>query len=190
MSILETIINITNIEDLKAVLKTFNIPLETWGKVRTVEHLYSELIAGESYLTNTNNQLTRNLDVICLKIIKDNKVLLQYKQIFVTGEENNTIKLPSEKMLQNESIDTACARLLEEELNITGSFKFTHLKDKQSVEPAYAYPGLTNSLNLHFYETNLPSDVYIKDIYEEITKKQTTYFKWFDQSKLDELSDF
>ncbi len=183
-------IEITTLESLIELLNSFKVPYATWGKVRTLDHLFSELIAGESYLTNTNNQLTRNLDVICLKIIKDNKVLLQYKQIFVTREENNTIKLPSEKMLQNESIDTACARLLEEELNITGSFKFTHLKDKQNIEPAYAYPGLTNALNLHFYETNLPSDVYIKDIYEEINKKQTTYFKWFDQSKLDELSDF
>ncbi len=181
-------IQIKKIGSLREVLISKGVQIDTWGKIRTLDHLFSELMNNESYLTEDSTKIIRNIEVVCLEIRHTNKILLQYKQIFQTGEGNEILKLPSEKMLVGETIKEACTRLLKEELNIIGDLEFKYIEEKHEVSPAFAYPGIFNSLNLHYYETVLSSDINMLDSYEEVTNKQTTYFKWFDNSFLNKIS--
>lgn len=168
-------------KQLERYLTSKSIPIGTWGRFRTVSHLFQELINHESYLTEDDGKVIRHVDVIGLVIKYSGRYLLQYRQVFVSGECRDQIKLPSEKMRRGESQLETCARLLREELGILATTNFKHLKGKEEIIPALAYPGLLNLLKIHYYETDLPKEFAVKSEYQETTAKQTTYFKWFDK---------
>jgi|GEM_PF-4245044 len=178
----------TTEQDLIELLMSKSVPLNTWGKLRTVTHLYEELVNNEAFLTIEEDSVVRHINVVSVAVNYKDTVLLQYKQEFVSGEINDRIKLPSEKMIDGEDYESVCKRLLKEELGISIDVSFTHMEDKEESYIGIAYPGLHNTINLHFFSTILPLDFHIEQEYIETTHKQKTFFKWFPKDYLKKVA--
>ena len=187
-------LKVTSQKSLTEMLRTYEMPLDLWGvgDAKTLEDLYNEINEGESQLVDENGELVRKTKVLAVDVYchiegKTYK-LVEDRQEFVDGRvRRRTADVLDtslgEKCGINESLATALARTMHEELGIEETtaaeldFETGDVVEKE--RPSGSYPGLKTRHVKHYYTTNLPPALYKEEGYrEEQPGKKTTYFVW------------
>ena len=151
---------IEDLQKLKQWLTANEIDFSLWGSgsAKTVEHLWQELVEGETYLQA--HPPTRVCAVVQVIIQQGDKILIEAEQLFANGQRRNRDSLPSEKMKLDEPYDTAAVRCLAEELSLDPkSIDILHSTYRVEVElvESPSYPGLQTQYLLHKVGANVPS---------------------------------
>ncbi|MCA9350934.1 hypothetical protein KC874_04565 [Candidatus Saccharibacteria bacterium] len=173
------------------LLKKHEVDIFSWGsyEAKTVEHLISEVLSGESQLLETDQgELLRVLEVADGTITYTDSLGAVYKltedrQEFADGrvrkrEHLKDISL-AEKVAPGEDPKQALLRGIDEELGITGDIYIVGnptLDEKQVESPSF--PGLKTQYRVHKYKLVIGSDSFNPDGYKEQQSDKTTYFIW------------
>ena len=189
-------IKIQTKEDLIELLTRHHVPFETWGTggSKTLDHLFSELISGESSFDETNrlseskqiHGLVRNVISVGIDVFfKDENglhKLIEEKQIFNDGRirERKLETSVSEKIKPKERPINAAARAFREELKILISPQKFIEKNVVARAPALSesFPGLISRRTVYHYKIFLPKKDCKPEGYVEKQKDKSTYFVW------------
>ena len=153
-------ITINNIEELHQVLLKYGINTSRYGcdQAKTILQLYGEIVDGETILYDKNGSLERQLNVVYVLIIKNDKILLEKQQTLPTGQIRNRNIPLAEKLKSDENWKPAAIRGIVEELSyldkdtkidlaITVDFD----SHKQFIEKTFSksYPGIATTYLTH-----------------------------------------
>jgi hypothetical protein len=172
-------------DDIETQLLEFCPTLETGDK--GINHLMSELLLGESYLSiNDEGQIiNRVVNVLELKIFSENcprKVIKEIKQVWhKTGKVVERDIFVSEKITNGTDIETEIKRAISEELSLSSSHidRFEIVNEKLIFNPKSAYKGIDSYSNIITIEVWV-NGVSPLDIYIEKQLEKDTYFQWID----------
>lgn len=184
-----------DITSLYTLLRKHNIDTNLYSsnKSKSVEQLHNEIMLGESVLTIEEDQLIRQIDVLCIMIKKpdSNLVLREKWQQHAGKDPRSRYCLLAEKMLPGEdtNIKKVVVRALDEELESLGivlDFNiFSDTLDKISNESySQSYPGLKTRYNTFIIQVtinNLPETDFITTEYIKGSKtdiRLTTAWEW------------
>ena len=159
----------TNIQALEAWLGKYGIKYEAWGanSSKSLRNLWQELEAGEVQLKD--NPPLRVVDVVQLIILRDDHILVEAAQEFITGQRRFRNQPPSEKIKPGENIQQAAYRCLLEELDVPSQRITLHLethRQRQTKTNSISYPGLPSLYNFHMVEACI-ADLPQEDFWRE-----------------------
>lgn len=149
----------STIAELKAWLRAQGIDFGEWGSnaTKTVDHLWEEISAGETQITEEPPR--RLVEVARVVIRREDEILIEVGQEFVSGQIRRRNSPPSEKMRPQESYVAAARRCLAEELGI-GPEESVILEEsyRQKIreKESQSYPGLTTRYVIHVVEAQVP----------------------------------
>ncbi len=173
------------------LLKKHGIDTSSWGsgKAKTVEHLMSEVLSGESQLLETEDgELLRVLEIADGTITFADASGVVYKltedrQEFKDGRIRKRDHLKdislAEKVAPGENPKDALVRGIDEELGITGELQINGepvLEEKRVESPSF--PGLNTQYKVHKFNLTIGEDSFNPDGYQEEQSDKTTYFVW------------
>lgn len=170
---------------LTKLLVLFGVKLDDWGigEARTVEHLFTEIELGESFLRIGNSEkLERVLSIVKMIIVDPQKgTLLEDYQILPDGTRRDRRRSPSGKISVKETPAVALVREMNEELNLKKE-DYSAIFDETRVEekPSRAYPDLRSIYEIHPVRITLNPHVDINDGYTTIDKEdgKKLFFCW------------
>lgn len=111
-----------NMESLTRQLARCNIDTEKWGigDAKTVQSLLTETEKGDCTLIESDGKLCRNLSVLYVAVMSDNKILMEKEQVLTDGR-TRVRKIPlAEKVVSGENLLVAASRAIKEELEFLG----------------------------------------------------------------------
>jgi hypothetical protein len=173
------------------LLKKHGVDTSTWGsgKAKTVEHLMSEIMSGESQLVETEGgELLRVLEIadgiitftdgsgVVYKLTEDRQ---EFKDGRVRKRDHLKDISLAEKVAPGEDPKDALVRGIDEELGITGEIQINGeptLEEKQVESPSF--PGLNTQYKVHKFNLTIGADSFNPDGYQEEQTDKTTYFVW------------
>jgi hypothetical protein len=173
------------------LLKKHNIDISSWGsgEAKTINDLVSEIISGESQLTeNENGEIIRFLRAVAAIItFTDSKgkkyQLVEDRQEFVDGRirkrERYLITSISEKMMPDEEPKMTLVRGIKEELGISVGLNINDepvAEEKEYV--SYNFPGFKSKSKVYTFNVSLDAISYNPDGYIERQPDKTTFFVW------------
>lgn len=184
---LDKIADILSIENSYDAISEYldeHFPAMATGR-KGVEHLMSELMLGESYLSidEEGQTVCRVVKVLELKIFSNycpGKVIKETKQVWhKTGKTVERNVYVSEKITQGFDIEDEVKRAISEELGLDSSFitDFKLIGEKLVLNPQSAYKGIDSYSKLVTIEVWL-KDVTSDDIYIEHQPEKDFYFSW------------
>ena len=147
-----------NIDHLQRWLLHQGINTLRWGQATalTVQHLWAELLRGESIMLE--QPPLRVVHVAQVIVKQDDLVLIEAEQEFKRGGRRQRQRPPAEKMKPGESVFTASLRCLEEELGILARdvtlLPETYLHHEQEGLGS-SYPGLPTRWLFHRVEAQV-----------------------------------
>lgn len=177
-----------DLTELSNLLSRYNIPFKYWGqgKSKTLNHLLDEIQNKECYLEEKNENITRYIEFVGVKIYYRNEngetwTLKEDRQEFKDGrirrrEMPNSV---SEKMITGEDAALAAARGIKEELGIEiEKNQLTKRQDLFYNGGSLSYPGLKTKYKGHKFICYLNKSQFNEEGYVENQKDKSTYFKW------------
>ena len=152
-------------ESLTQRLARCNVNTNNWGTgdAKTVQSLLTEIEKGDCSLLELDGKLCRDLSVLYVVVLSDNKILMEKEQVLTDGRTRiRTIPL-AEKIVSGEDLLVATSRAIKEELEFLGepnestqpsSHSFEILEDTLklvSIESkmSASYPNLMCTYNTH-----------------------------------------
>lgn len=108
-------------QQLAVWLTHHDVDIAQWGQgtAKSVVDLWNELVCGDSRLDD--NPLLRRVSVATLLAYQDGWQLIEATQTFEDGRQRCRNRAPSEKMMLNESPQSAAIRCLQEEVGATSN---------------------------------------------------------------------
>lgn len=172
-------------------LQRHGIDVSVWGQgeAKTVNHLVSEVLSGESQLIETDNgEIIRILEVVSGTIRYSDESgrvfeLAEDRQEFKDGRVRRRKHLSgisiSEKMGSGENPRDALIRGIREELGITEELNI----DEQPVESeeevmSPSFPGLNTKYKKYHFGITIGKDSYNSTGYREEQADKSTFFVW------------
>ncbi len=176
---------IAKVEELSGWLHAHGVPTDSWGKgsAKTIQHLASELLEGESYLKVIDGAVVRFCEGVKIDVRYRGKLgelqLTEEKQIFSDGRERRRGLIGvSEKRKPGESILTVGERALREELHIHEKVDLGVPSLEHSDGESTSFPGLFSMYTTHTFITYLPETLFRPEGYVEVQPDKSTYFVW------------
>ena len=176
---------IAKVEELSRWLRSYGVPIDSWGKgsAKTIEHLASELLEGESSLKVIDGVVVRFCEGVKIDVRYRGKTgelqLTEEKQIFSDGRERRRGLIGvSEKMKPGESIHSVGERALQEELHIHEKVDLGVPSVEHSDGQSTSFPGLFSIYTTHTFTTYLPETLFRPEGYVEVQPDKSTYFVW------------
>lgn len=178
-------------EELEKRLQKHGIPVGRWGEgaAKTFEHLFQEVISGESILESSNDALLRKFKVVGVDVLfKDmnGKIfrLKEEKQVFTDGRERRRDLATSlaEKIKPDEEPTTAARRAVLEELGISTHQELKSTGNFHVSKPSTSFPGINSDYNAFMYVIELIPSQFKPEGYIEVQKDKKTYFVWEEQN--------
>jgi ADP-ribose pyrophosphatase YjhB (NUDIX family) len=178
----------TTLEELTDILQNAGIPLDEYGKGRAkhVANLYEELVGGESRLrVNDLHEISRSVtvvwvDVVCTLENGDVYILREDRQEFHDGRIKKRT-LPSslgEKLKDEEDLDGAAVRALQEELGVNEVENLYAVGSKDEQRLSDTYPGLANHYSTHSYVAVIPATSFQPKGYVEYQAEKNNFYVW------------
>lgn len=177
----------SDLDNLKELLNSYNIPIDLWGtgKSKTINNLLNELENNECSLEEKNDKITRYIEFVGIKIYytKDNErfILKEDRQEFNDGRvrRRDMPSSVSEKMVFGEDPIVASIRGIREELGVKiEAHQLTKRSDLNYNGGSLSYPGLDTKYKGHKFICNLIDDQFNPSGYVEIQKDKKTFFIW------------
>ena len=169
---------------LEEYLKKFNIDTDLWGKGRskTINHLFNEIIRGETELVVDGDKLVREVSALSIIVRYGDKILKEDKQVFNDGRTRKRKMTASvaEKLDKDDNdLISAVKRGIKEELGFdTEENQITHTRDITRYRYSESYPNLFTKIVLFGFKIELNESQYDPNGYIEIQEDKKTYFKW------------
>ncbi len=170
---------------IKQKLEKHGISTENWGvgKAKTLEHLVKEVLAGETHLVESGNELLRRVEFVHVEVYfsKDGVTfqLIEDRQEFSDGRTRRRgLSGVSEKMSPNENVMNAITRALREELGVTHSTDIEYIGREDETIDSPSYPGLKTEYKKHEGSVNLSERDFNPSGYIEVQKDKKTFFVW------------
>ena len=176
-------------EDLASRLIKFDVPVSLWGQgsAKTVEHLYSEIEAGDSEIVEESKKLVRYVHFVNVEVVArfggQLHRLVEDRQVFTDGRTRRREDLGGavkEKIHPSEDPDQAVDRALKEELQVEGKIQKKKLRTESLDKESPSYPGLRSKYKAHFFEAELFGNQIKQEGYQEVQPDKTTFFIWQD----------
>ena len=177
----------SDLDNLKELLNSYNIPIDLWGtgKSKTINNLLNELENNECSLEEKNDKITRYIEFVGIKIYynKDNErfILKEDRQEFNDGRvrRRDMPSSVSEKMVFGEDPIVASIRGIREELGVKiEAHQLTKHSGLNYNGGSLSYPGLDTKYKGHKFICNLIDDQFNPSGYVEIQKDKKTFFIW------------
>lgn len=177
----------SDLDNLKELLNSYNIPIDLWGtgKSKTINNLLNELENNECSLEEKNDKITRYIEFVGIKIYynKDDErfILKEDRQEFNDGRvrRRDMPSSVSEKMVFGEDPIVASIRGIREELGVKiEAHQLTKRSDLNYNGGSLSYPGLDTKYKGHKFICNLIDDQFNPSGYVEIQKDKKTFFIW------------
>jgi hypothetical protein len=168
-------------------LREHGIDTREWGSgpYKGFEHLLNEILSGETQLGVVDEKVHRICSVLRIDVRyrageNPELQLFEAEQIFTDGRrrERPTPYAVCEKLKQNEDLDEAVSRAVQEELQIEGAVNSSYLLKEVFVEHPLDFPGLPSLLTAIDYQVHLTTQQFSAQGYEEKQADKTTYFRW------------
>jgi hypothetical protein len=176
-----------DLENLKELLNSYNIPIDLWGtgKSKTINNLLNELENDECSLEEKNHKITRYIEFVGIKIYytKDDEIFIlkEDRQEFNDGRirRRDMPSSVSEKMVFGEDPIVASIRGIREELGVKiEAHQLTKHSDLNYNGGSLSYPGLDTKYKGHKFICNLIDEQFNPNGYVEIQKDKKTFFIW------------
>ena len=187
-----------SLEELYGILQESGVPVDTWkpeAGSKTVHQLYNELASGESTLVRIGASeseglptIERQTSVVWIDVYGNDSQgrrwhLREDHQEFSDGRPPRSRKTLlaslAEKAQAGEDIHEAAARALHEELAIEQQLPVVfRATEHLPVEFSRSYPGLPARSAAHFFDVELPSDLFRPEGYAVPEHDKITYFVW------------
>ena len=154
------------------------------GDAKTLEHLLTEIEAGETVLEDHHGSLRRALSLVSLTVISPHgEHLVEDRQVFADGRvRRRGLKALAEKFKPGEDPVAAARRALEEELGLPPRVvERLHVSEgnrTETVEASPSYPGLTSVYHTTHLTVTLPLEAYEPEGYVEHQADKRTFFRW------------
>ena len=177
----------SDLDNLKELLNSYNIPIDLWGtgKSKTINNLLNELENNECSLEEKNDKITRYIEFVGIKIYytKDDErfILKEDRQEFNDGRvrRRDMPSSVSEKMVFGEDPIVASIRGIREELGVKiEAHQLTKHSGLNYNGGSLSYPGLDTKYKGHKFICNLIGDQFNPSGYVEIQKDKKTFFIW------------
>lgn len=153
---------------LNTLLVAGGVDTALWGHglTKSVDDLWSEIVAGESRIRTQPLQRVV-LGAVNVLIRRGERILIETRQVFASGMTRQRDIPPAEKIQPGERpIDTAM-RCLREELGVARhdvEIVITAPPPRREVRPSPSYPGLVTEYTFHTVEARvngLPDDDFV-----------------------------
>jgi hypothetical protein len=189
--------SVDTVEELELLLLNHEIDTSLYGKKgsKSLLQLFKEVQEGETVFTEENGNLIRNVAVANVCLIKNNKVLIEAKQlIHALNTERKRYMLLAEKCYPEELTDTSYGvvkRALYEELGIKNfdAQDIRKVVSEINVTISMSYPGLETKYSSTTYFINndygIPDNRVFTEYNPNGTARITAWWSWM---TLDELS--
>lgn len=180
-------IEVASFDDLKKVLLESGVSIEEWGEgsAKTVNHLFDEIIEGETILIREGEELIRKVAVARATVVHtlpsgEKLSLVERRQVFSDGRtrERPREHAVAEKMKYGENPDEAMLRGICEELGLCDEIDITKTLISRERDESLSYPGVTTEWSQHNYHVELNSNQFHPEGYIEVQDGLTTYFEW------------
>jgi hypothetical protein len=166
------------------ILDRYKIDISNWGKgeSKTIDHLFTEIIKGESNIVEKNGSLLRRVSALSIIVRYKDLILREDYQEFNDGRKRKRKMKASvaEKLdPSDKNLTEAVKRAISEELGIEISDnQISKREDEIKNRLSTSYPNLQSEVVLFGFEVNLTDSQFKKDGYVEIQKDKKTFFKW------------
>lgn len=173
---------------LEKFLLRNKLPINEWGKgsAKTIDHLFKEIIKGESKIEIIDNELVRHVKALSITVLYKNLILKEDYQKFKDGRVRRRKMDASvaEKLDKNDKdLVGAVIRGIKEELDITiNNSQISENGKNRQIMDSMSYPGLHSIVDLFKYTVILNDTQYKSDGYVENQEDKSTYFKWIENS--------
>lgn len=171
-------------KSLENYLLKFKIPISTWGNgnSKTIDHLFKEIIRGESKLIEQGSNLVREVSALSIIVTHKNLILKEDHQEFNDGRVRRRKMEASvaEKIDKNDkNLIESVKRGMKEELNISVSTGQISKLDVISMDrESMSYPGIMSKMTLHKFHIEINESQFNPDGYVEVQEDKKTVFKW------------
>jgi len=172
--------------ELANYLASNHIDTSKWGQgeAKKVSDLWTEIEKGETQISENPVQ---RITTLCQVMIRNGeKILVETLQLFADGRVRVRNKPPAEKMLKDESWETAAVRGLVEELGATPDQIHIDRQSymlKEKVQDSQSYPGLETRYVIHQVEAQvdrLPNSAFwtLEDVANAADAVRTHCWDW------------
>lgn len=166
------------------ILKDYNIDISGWGQgeSKTIDHLFSEIVKGETKISVEGGKLIREVSALSIVVRYKNLILKEDYQEFIDGRKRKRkMKASVAEKLDSKDKDllSAVKRAINEELGIKiSSSQIKKGDDDVKVRISRSYPNLLSKVKLFGFEVSLNGDQFDPKGYVEIQEDKKTFFKW------------
>jgi hypothetical protein len=169
---------------LKEILDKYGISTLDWGRgeSKTINHLFLEIIRGETKLTPYKGSLLREVSALSIVVKYGDLKLREDYQEFNDGRRRRRKMRASvaEKLdINDRDLISAVKRAISEELDIKiNDNQIIKLNDDIKMRMSMSYPNLLSKVSLFGFEVELNESQFDPNGYIEIQEDKKTYFKW------------
>ncbi len=173
---------------LEQFLLKNKLPIEDWGSgnAKTVDHLFKEIIKGETKIEFIDNELVRHVRALSITVLYKDLILKEDYQKFKDGRvrKRKMDASVAEKLDKNDrNLISAVIRGIKEELDVDISeSQISNNGKNRKIMDSMSYPGLNSIIDLFKYTVILNDSQYNPDGYVENQEDKSTYFKWIKNS--------
>lgn len=174
------------LEDLSQALMQAGVDPSSWNNL---EELHQEIQHGDCQIhPNSNYGLLRYMEIVVVMIRHDNLLLVEKQQAHKETGEARSRKLVGsliEKLMQGEDPLQGAARVLGEEMDISGALQLSPLLQGDHFLQSRSYPGLWTHYHIFYTECPMPPGLY-KPSYQVEYDQWTTTWEWVPASSQSE----
>lgn len=180
------------LHDLEASLEAARIPLEMWGSApgtKPISELIKQLKSTEAHLYEDDGlffRYIRRAVVHAWYRMPDGTTKRLYEAIKKLEGERATLlvplKLPGEKLRDDEPPIEGAYRVLTDEIGINASLKFENLgRSALEPRPDRSFPGLWSRGEAFNFETFFPDVFYREGGYMEFQRRKELSYLWLQE---------
>jgi len=172
-----------NVAHLQQALEEAGVSVQAWGGVQTknLEELFQELQHGDCILQNSEQYgVIRKMNLVVVMLEHQEYLLLEKQQQNSQTGETRSRKLAGtliEKLMADESPESGAARVLAEEMDITGDLNLSSFQEGDHFLESASYPGLWTHYHIFYTVCPMPGGLYKKS-YQVEYDDWTTTWEW------------